>query len=189
MPRTPLQFKRMKDERKLSILEASLPLFALYGDKVSVDMISSAAKCSHGLVYHYFKNTDEIYLELLNSLTYQNLKEKVFINFKGMYAFEALKHITITLVNEIKSSDQNVAFIILMINDSSKESLFNIVTSLVKRGQKENDVTGGETKDIANAFLFIFKGMGLQYLLNKHNKIPDLDPDVLVELFRKRSRL
>ena len=78
MPRTPLQFQQMKDERKLSILESALPLFATNGkDSVSIDMICQKAKCSHGLAYHYFKNSEQIYSELLSSSTYKDLFSKL----------------------------------------------------------------------------------------------------------------
>ena len=63
----------MKDERKLSILESALPLFAIHGKDISIDMICQKAKCSHGLAYHYFKNVDQIYNELLSSETYKSL--------------------------------------------------------------------------------------------------------------------
>lgn len=189
MPRRPLQFKQMKDERKLSILEASLPLFAINSkEKVSIDSICKNAKCSHGLIYHYFKNVDEIYSELLKSLTYKSLKEALFVNFKSMYAFDGLKHITNTLITNFNEI-HNICFISLIINEEGKDSLHETLIYLIKRGQKEGDVTGGDPKDIANAFLFIFKGMSLQYLLNKNSKVIIKDPDVVVELFRKRSRV
>ena len=67
----------MKDERKLSILESALPLFAIYGkNDVSIDMICNKAKCSHGLVYHYFKNVEQnaivlrVYAKFIMMLVY-----------------------------------------------------------------------------------------------------------------------
>ena len=57
MPRRPEQFDQLKDERKASILKHALPLFALKPQKdITIDLISQSAKCSHGLVYHYFKS-------------------------------------------------------------------------------------------------------------------------------------
>ena len=69
MPRTREQFSEMKDERRAAILNAALPLFSL-GQKVTIDMIADKAKCSHGIVYHYYTNTNQILEKLLKSSTY-----------------------------------------------------------------------------------------------------------------------
>ena len=62
MPRLASQNKEIKDERRQSILNASLVVFALYGkDNTTVDLLTTASKCSHGLFYHYFKNVDQVY--------------------------------------------------------------------------------------------------------------------------------
>ena len=61
MPRTFKDNERIKEERRAKILSTSLKLFATYGfDNVSMDMIAKKSKCSHGLMYHYFKDKNEI---------------------------------------------------------------------------------------------------------------------------------
>ena len=183
MPRTALQFKRMKDERKLSILEAALPLFSLDKNKVSVDLISQKAKCSHGLVYHYFKNTDEIYNELLTSETYISLREKLFIDDKGRYAYEVITEITRNLYD--LDSIQDMAFANLIISESGKKSLLDKLSLLVARGQKEGEVTGGNPKDIVLCAFYLLKGVYLSYLTQKK---PDVDKpafDNVMKIFKK----
>ena len=183
MPRTALQFKRMKDERKLSILEAALPLFSLDKNKVSVDLISQKAKCSHGLVYHYFKNTDEIYNELLTSETYSSLREKVFIDDKGRYAYEVITEIIRNLYD--LDSIQDMAFANLIISESGKKSLLDKLSLLVVRGQKEGEVTGGNPKDIVLCAFYLLKGVYLSYLTQKK---PDVDKpafDNVMKIFKK----
>ncbi|MBP5694271.1 MAG: TetR/AcrR family transcriptional regulator [Bacilli bacterium] len=61
MPRTFKDNEKIKEERKNKILDISLRLFAGFGyENVSMDMIAKKAKCSHGLMYHYFKDKNEI---------------------------------------------------------------------------------------------------------------------------------
>ena len=74
MPRTNDANKLIKDERKQSIISAALPLFVLYGDKVSVDMICEKAKCSHGLLYHYFKDANNVLQKIKNSERFLSLQ-------------------------------------------------------------------------------------------------------------------
>ena len=73
MPRTKEQFTEMKDERKSSILKAALPLFSI-NKKVSIDAICEKAKCSHGIIYHYYRNSDQVLQTLLKSELYLELK-------------------------------------------------------------------------------------------------------------------
>ena len=183
MPRTDLQFKKMKDERKLSILEAALPLFSLDKDKVSVDLISQKAKCSHGLVYHYFKNVDEIYNELLTSETYLSLKEKLFIDDKGEYAFVVISEIIKTLYD--LDSIQDVAFANLIISETGKKSLLEKLSMLVTRGQKEGEVTGGDPKDIVMCAFYLLKGMYLSYLTQKKPRVEKPAFDNVMKIFKK----
>jgi len=61
MPRTFKENEKVKEERRNRILNISLKLFANLGyENVSMDMIAKKAKCSHGLMYHYFKDKNEI---------------------------------------------------------------------------------------------------------------------------------
>ena len=185
MPRTPLQFQQMKDERKLSILEAALPLFSIHGEKVTIDMVSTAAKCSHGLVYHYFKNVDEIFEELLHSETYISLKEKLFIDDTGRYAYEVIKEIMEVLHGLTSYEDMCFANIILSLE--GKKSLFDKVTSLVARGQKEGEVTGGDPREITMCAFMLYKGIFLCHITNKKFKYKNPTFDNVMKIFKKVS--
>ena len=190
MPRTPLQFQQMKDERKLSILEASLPLFSLDRNKVSVDKICTAAKCSHGLVYHYFKDTDAVFAELRKSLTYKEIVEALNIKTNDKYAIESIRYFVEFFVNVAKSKDiAKIAFANIVISDEGKDSFEEKLFALVERGQKEGDVTGGDKNDIAFCFINLMKGIYLQFLTQKHPKVFVPSVDNIIQLFNKKSAL
>lgn len=190
MPRTPLQFQQMKDERKLSILEASLPLFSLDRNKVSVDKISVAAKCSHGLVYHYFKDSDEVFEELKKSLTYREIKDALNFKTTDKYAIESIKYF-VRLFLDIAASKSmcKIAFANIIISDEGKNSFEEVLTSLVAKGQKEGDVTGGNPKDISFCFINLMKGIYLQFLTQKHPKVYIPSFDNVLQIFTKKSAL
>lgn len=184
MPRTPLQYKQIKDERKLSILEASLPLFSLYGNKVSIDSISEKAKCSHGLVYHYFKNTDAVLEELLKSETYLEIKDELFVNFTNRLAIEIIDELVNKLIDVndvVKASYLNI-----IISDYSKKSFKSEFVKLVARGQKEGDVTGGDPNDITQTLFLMLKGIYLIYLTNKKASVDIPSIDNIMNIIRKR---
>ena len=157
MPRTPLQFQQMKDERKLSFLESALPLFAVHGKDISMDLICQKAKCSHGLAYHYFKNTEQIYNELLTSETYKDLLNKlsnVDVSTNAYAQIENKVRILLSLVNESKAL---VSFALIIISQEDKKSFFITFSKLVAQGQKEGTVTGGNPSDIVSTFFLLLK--------------------------------
>lgn len=183
MPRTPIQFQNMKDERRLSILKNALPLFALYQDKVSIDMICSKTKCSHGLIYHYYKNVDAIYDELLNTEYYKQLFEKLTKNDIHINAFEQIKEI-IEILYDAKTIE-DISYMNIIISNDGKNSFLNNMSSLLKRGQKEGDIINGNVNDISYCLIFIFKGIYLSFLVNKKAKIIKPNIENIFELFRK----
>lgn len=186
MPRTPLQFQQMKDERKLSILESALPLFAINGkDGVSIDMICQKAKCSHGLAYHYFKNSDQIYSELLSSNTYKNLFSNLNLFDLSKDSYFQLVALTNKLVELVNESKTILAFGLVILSSEDKGSLRSNVTKLISQGQKEGTITGGTPSDITNTLFLFFKGLLLSRLNEKHpsDKVPSVDN--IVKIFKR----
>lgn len=183
MPRTPIQFQNMKDERKLSILKNALPLFALYQDKVSIDMICSKAKCSHGLIYHYYKNVDAVCEELISNEYYKQLFEKLTKNDIHIKAFDQIKEIVEILYNA--KTIEDISYMSIIISNDGKNSFLSNISSLLKRGQKEGDIINGNVNDISYCLMLIFKGMYLSFLANKKTKINKPNIENVIELFRK----
>lgn len=188
MPRTPLQFQQIKDERKLSILEASLSLFALYTkNEVSIDLISAKAKCSHGLVYHYFKNVDEVYNELLKSKTYLDLQKSIIETKENLSSYERLLEISQKLLQISNKSKEYVAFAVIMISDDSKNSLQKLMCKLISEGQKNGDILAGKPEEVFACFSNFLNGIYLPILLRRHpnTKIPAFEN--VIQIFKRRK--
>ena len=186
MPRTQLQFQQMKDERKLSILESSLPLFAIHTvDTVSIDMICQKAKCSHGLAYHYFKNVEQIYDELLKSKTYKNLFSSLNVIDLNKEAYPQIEELVKKLISIIKQSKTEVAFALIIVNDESKKSLYSSFVKLVDAGQKEGSVTAGKPEDIVSTFYLLIKGLYQTILNQKHPAIRVPSIDNILKIFKR----
>lgn len=130
MPRTREQFSEMKDERRNSILNAALPLFSL-NKKVSIDAICERAKCSHGIVYHYFRNTDQILEKLLKSPTSVELNNKLFNPNDGS-SYEKIEEILSVLLDVSPSKFETVCYLNMIIKNNEKGSLRSVLTKLIK---------------------------------------------------------
>jgi len=183
MPRTREQFTEMKDERRESILKAALPLFSL-SKKVSIDAICERAKCSHGIVYHYFRNTDQILEKLLKSSTYVELKEKLFSVKEGS-TYEKIEEILSIMLDVSNQKFDKICYLNMLIKSKEKDSIFVLLTKLIKDGQIAGSVVGGEPALIVDSIFFLLKGLYLSFLLAKHPdvKVPSLE--TVMQLIRK----
>ena len=185
MPRTREQFSEMKEDRRNSILRSALPLFSLY-EKVSIDMICEEAKCSHGIVYHYFTNVKQIYDRLMKRATYEELKNKIFV-FDGGSSYEKIEQVITVLLDVSKEKFENVCYLNLMIKSREKDSVYSLLTKLVKEGQSAGTIIGGEPSQLVESVFLLLKGLYLSFLLEKHPvvKVPLLE--TVMQLLRKPS--
>ena len=190
MPRSSLQFKAMKEERQLQILEAALPLFALYGVKnVSVDAIATKAKCSHGLIYHYYKNSQEVFDTLLKSENYKLVSENLLKNRKEMTDYDAFKDIISTIWDFLYKDNDILSFLLIVINEEDPKSIFATLKNLIRRCQNQGLINGGEPEQLTEAFLNEVRGIIYPRLLDKKYNKPIPDLEIANELFRKRVRV
>ena len=66
-PRTSSQYEAIRLEKRNTILEAALELFAEYGfHATSISMIAKKAVISKGLVYNYFESKNDILEEIID---------------------------------------------------------------------------------------------------------------------------
>ena len=182
MPRTKEQFRAMKEEREAVILKTALPLFSL-GQKVTVDLIVEKAKCSHGIVYHYFKNTDQILEKLLKKPIYAELKQKLF-NVEGS-SYEKISQIISVLLDVSKEKFENVCYLNMIIKENDKTSLRVFLTKLIRDGQISGTIIGGDPSQIVDSVFLLLKGTYLTFLLEKHPDIKVPSVETVMQLLRK----
>ena len=185
MPRTREQFSEMKEDRRNSILRSALPLFSLH-EKVSIDMICEDAKCSHGIVYHYFTNVKQIYDRLMKRAAYEELKNRIFV-FDGGSSYEKIEQVIAVLLDVSKEKFENVCYLNLMIKSREKDSVYSLLTKLVKEGQSAGTIIGGEPSQLVESVFLLLKGLYLSFLIEKHLvvKVPLLE--TVMQLLRKPS--
>lgn len=183
MPRIREQFSEMKDERKASILKAALPLFSL-NKKVSIDAICEKAKCSHGIVYHYYRNTDQIFDTLLKSSLYAELKHSLFDALEGS-SYEKIEQIIAILLNVSEKRIETVCYLNILTKDKDKASLYYRLVKLVKEAQASGAVVAGDPIQLVDSVFLLLKGIYLTFLLEKHPdiKVPSLE--TVMQLLRK----
>ena len=183
MPRTREQFSEMKDERRNSILAAALPLFSL-NKKVSIDAICERAKCSHGIVYHYFRNTDQILERLLKSPTYVELTNKLF-NLEEGSSYEKIEQILSVLLDVSATKFESVCYLNMITKNNEKGSLRLLLTKLIKDGQTAGTIVGGEPSQLVDSVFLLLKGLYLTFLLEKRPDVKVPSVETVMQLLRK----
>lgn len=187
MPRTNDVNKQIKDERRSSILSVSAPLFALCGDKVSVDMICEKAKCSHGLLYHYFRDTNNVLFNIKKSERYLALKDKILTIKDNGSPIDSIYQIIQTMNGLIAAAKQDdISLLILLMQDDDKDGVKSTLTSTIKQGQKDGQICAGKPEEICNIYLNQNIGVLYRKLLQKSYKIEISPIDNLIQIFNKK---
>lgn len=76
-PKTPEQFKNLREDRKQEIMDAALVLFAQNGfENTRIEQITKKAGVSKGLFYNYFESKDAILRDLF-ALLFAKIQELI----------------------------------------------------------------------------------------------------------------
>ena len=183
MPRRHIDNEIAIKESKDSILNSALILFSLYGyQTVNIDSISKLAKCSRGLIYHYFETKEKLYQEMMIVVAGKmyELTEQVDYSLKADESMERLLKLLLEkLVSSYSSKLENnyacMFYHILNIHLQGDEipkpkqksedrplqrkRLFQIFLYLIEKGQKEKVFYEGDPKVYVISILAMLKGL------------------------------
>jgi AcrR family transcriptional regulator len=195
MPRTPEKNKIIKDKRRAKIMKTSLKLFALEGyNNISVDDITKAAKCSHGLFYHYFNDKEDVYSALMKE------KEKPEYDPYHLPTDEAVKagglagiKIVVEYARTIISGPDEIIYynrLNTMDHEDQKgediaQTYYKDFVKLVIQGQKDGTIRPGDPEEIADSFFDICNGAIARRLYMGEQKFRPISVETMMRLFEK----
>ncbi len=200
MPKTREQCEEIKDERRQSIIKTCVVLFSYHEYKsISVDVITKAVNCSHGLFYHYFNSKEHVFdatlqyaISTIDNLVYKN--DETSLNAK-----ERLSNIVKSVVSILKSKDDDVVSALYLLlnlhlkcdsflhtrlaNADIKRPLFHLVLDLIESGQKTNLLDKKyPAKEYAVALMSIIKGLAYNRIHLGHDKFTCPESDILLKI-------
>ncbi|MBO6280558.1 MAG: TetR/AcrR family transcriptional regulator [Bacilli bacterium] len=172
MPKTKEQFEQIRNERINVILDTALHLFVMEGyDAVNLDKVTKEAKCSHGLIYHYFSGKDDLYISVINNLVIPYIKEILAgISFEQKAKF-VIHDLLDVILKKIKAVDDKNAWKIYLFlnthlqknlfvkNSKEKTPIFQKTLELIERGQREGDFNDGSSTELTICVLSLIKGL------------------------------
>lgn len=173
MPRSSSTNELIRQQRKQTIIEIAIELFATNGiEQTSIDSITKSCNISHGLFYHYFKNKNDLLDEVMktvvnyvfNRIDFSVIKKDPVLAFKKLYLFidKSLKtkrgtffmYIYLSTINDKKMLES-------ITNDALKENQpFGCLLSLFKKLEEINAFTTKEDHKVV-MFLFISAIIGI----------------------------
>jgi len=174
MPKTEEQNQKILDERKEQILEASLEEFSQKGySGTKISDIVKRAGISQGLLYHYYKSKDELYLAVIEKsieLSMTLAENIVQYNLKGWNAIVAM---TEWIIQWLKNGGEGKLRFFFMqqaamlkpMPEGIKEALIKsnnmneFMAKLIKEGQDEGKVVEGDPVKLAALYWVLVQGI------------------------------
>ncbi len=167
MPRTQEQNQVIKDKRRGKLLATALKVFAAEGyDDVTIDSITKASKCSHGLFYHYFPAKPDVFRALLS----ENIMHsgalpplKAALKARGVKGLAVLRDY-LNKIDGASISDVYVAKIACFLIDeeslpkefvafAEENNLRGVFETLIHQGQETGEVIAGDPAEISLAII------------------------------------
>ena len=196
MPRTTEQNEIIRNERINKILLASLYLFANKGyDATTLDEIAKVTGCSHGLLYHYYKDKYSLYYHLVNEVAFPLIKDRILkVNFEQKAKF-MLRDVLNTFIKELKSADDKYCWAVnllisveisvvegtktVRVSKEKNDKIFQWLNGIIGRGQLEGDFsTTKDSRELTAMIIYIMKGMA--YIRMKLGYKKFISPDVSI---------
>jgi len=200
MPRSKQSLEQLYQLRRQQILKNSLRLFAIKGyDATSVNDIAASIGFSHGLIYHYFTDKEEIFTTLLD----QSLALGYLPLFPQLTDEQlddprtTIKQIITHIYDELERVDSDFGYYFyLFLNmrfqktapaprfrvPQKEQRPFGIIARLIEAGQQKNVFGPGDPRDIAVIFFATMRGLTYA-MLNSETKFVLPSIDSLMNLF------
>ena len=184
--------EQVKQVRIQSIYKTALHLFALKGyNGVTTDEITKAAKCSHGLLYHYFGSKEGLFQSLMDNVIIPNYSaaiKDVDINQKPALA---IRELVSACLEELKSNNDDFACSIhILLNmyvqkkyiPKSKEvekrkKVSSKIFEIIDQGKEDGCFHDYDTKEMFVALLAMLRGLSYNrvHLGSKAFTCPNID--------------
>lgn len=197
-PRSKEANERIKDERRSAILLAALKIFTRKGfSAAKMSDIAEEANVSYGLVYHYFKSKEVVYLELIehaiNSL--ECVIEQAELDEEE--PIDQIRKIILRVFDSIERNEASGYYYVLVIGAITCEAIpvstdrikkdalerLNKLANIIKNGQQKGQINDGNPMEIAITCFSVAIGLASLKISGTIVKLPD--SQILMKLLSK----
>lgn len=186
MPRSSEEYQRIRDERREQIMRAALKVFARKGlAATKISDIAAAADLSYGLIYHYFRDKEELYFALVERALQGTVRITASALKRPGSAWERLRALCTEMIEGARA-DPEYFLIILQAQVSEPpasavhtlaqrygEPIWDNLVTLIRQAQDEGEVVAIDARELAATFNATLQGLQLNELLN-YQSLPAL---------------
>jgi AcrR family transcriptional regulator len=173
-PRQEEANQRIKDERREQILEAALRIFARKGLAAArISDIAAAAELSYGLVYHYFRDKEEIFVELVRRAVGGGVQvTQAALNAEGP-PLERLHALCEEMVEGVRDDPEYLLLVIQATTQASlpeaarepiarlSEQTYENLAALIRECQDAGQVVSGDPRELTELYFAVIQGLAL----------------------------
>ncbi len=198
MPKTLAQYEKIREKSKQEFLEEGLNQYASFlNRRVSVSSISKGVGASRTLFYHYFKDLNEFFLEVIKQYI-TPLEEEItrLLNKSSHNPKFAL--IDLFDLMEAKINDKEEIYKVfldlnLSLNVYTKEEislkycnfLRKNIAKILEDGINAGVFNNVDVTDTTNLYLSVFRAMALNNITTSLKKSPTIDLNTLLNMVIK----
>jgi AcrR family transcriptional regulator len=190
--------EQIKDERRENILSVALKLFATKGlSATKITDVSSALRISPGLIYHYFRSKDEIFVELIRYAFERMNQACLYLESLDLPPVDKIRMAIVELLKGIEQNQDTALYHLLIAMATASEAIpeeakailqkenrlpYEVMTRIIVQGQQEGSLKQFDAEDLALVFWTSMKGLAIHKAAHgKRYRTPD--PQVLMALF------
>ena len=190
--------QKMRDQRKEQILSNALALFATRGlSATKISDIASASGVSQGLIYHYFRSKEEVFVELVRT-AFERLNnacrelEKLPLSPR-----EKIRRATEGLLHNIEESKDASRYYLVITQATASEAIpeeakaiidgermlpYEVMKHIIEEGQADGSIGNHDASDLSLVFWTSIKGLAIHRAVHGTKfKMPD--PEIIMSMF------
>jgi len=198
LPRNKKENQRIKDERREQILTNALKLFAKNGLAATrISDIALAAGISQGLIYHYYKSKEDVFIELISFAFDRINQASLWLESQPLPPAEKIDFAIRELLRLLEEDENAARYHLLIaqatateaIPDKAKEVIkskntlpYESIERIMAAGQKEGTIKQKNAGELALVFWTSINGLAIYKAIHGENfKAPDAA--ILISMF------
>lgn len=194
--------KRMRDERIEIILSTALKLFAVRGlAATKISDIAEEAGMSQGLMYHYYKSKDEIFIEIIDTAFKRLIEACQSLVKMPISAAGKIKTSLERIIENLVVSETSAYYHVLIaqaavsnsVPDEAKDIIkkqnqkpYKLIAEIMKAGIEEGTIKDFNPKDLAIVYWTTIKGIAL-HKASHGPKFSAPDPAIIISMFLREE--
>ena len=190
--------EKIKEERRQQILSNALKLFAANGlTATKIKDICSASGISQGLVYHYFRSKEDIYVQLIKYAFGRMNAACRELESLVIPPRDKIKMAIEGLIQSLKEDEDTARYYLLVAQATVSEAIpeaaksiirnenmtpYKVITRIIIEGQKDGSIKSFHAEELALVFWTSISGLAINRAVHG-DKFKAPDPAILTSIF------